>query len=138
MVRIVDEQRLVVRAAGACPRGINPAPAAAGRSGLFGVILSDELHPALFKARSILSQQRLQDRAVTPGLVGAVASHGKGCVLRKGSQETEEPCGRRTLHLGAVALDETLPPTAIQRPERDLDETLGWSHLRQPDVIEIT
>jgi len=59
-------------------------------------------------------------------------------VPRKGSQETEETGGRRTLHLGAVAPDEALPPTPIQRPERELDEIFGWSDLRQPDVIEIT
>jgi hypothetical protein len=75
---------------------------------------------------------------MTPCLVRAVAPNGKGCVVRKGSEEIEEPRGRGSLHLGPVALDETLPLTLILRAQRDLDELLGWSQLREPDIIKVT
>ena len=104
---------------------------------MFWVMLCDEQRLTSFKARTVLAQQRLQDRPVTAGLVCAVAPHGKGGALRKGSQETEEPRGRRTLHLGSVALDETLPLAPAPNPEPDLDQSLGRSQLWQPDVVEI-
>lgn len=76
----------------------------------------------LFKARSVLFEQRLEDRAVAAGLVGAIAAHGKGRVLRKGREKAKEPPGSRALHLGPVPLDKRLPFTPIPSAERHLDE----------------
>ena len=89
---------------------------------VFGVACFDELRLALLKARPMLQEQLLEDRAVTPGLVCAVAPHREGCVMRQGSQEPEQPCCRRTLHLAPVAFDEALPRSSIASSKRDLDE----------------
>src|SRR5574337_7551 len=78
----------------------------------------------LFKARAMLFEQHLEDRAVTAGFVCTIASHRKGRVLRKGRQETEEPPGGRALHLGPVSFGERLPLTPVPSAERELDELL--------------
>jgi hypothetical protein len=91
---------------------------------LFGVIFFDEARLALLEARSVLRKQGLENRAVTPPFVCAVAPHREGCVMRQGSQEIEQPCCRRTLHFSPVALDEGLPRSSLASPERDLDERL--------------
>src|SRR5947199_4149018 len=87
---------------------------------------------------AVLAQQCPEDRAVTPRLVGAVASNGEFRALRQGGQKNEEPRGRRALHLGTVAPDEPLPFSLLPSTAHELDQLLGRGELRQPDVIEIT
>lgn len=56
----------------------------------------------------MLRQQGLENGAVTPTFVCAVASHREGGVMRQGSMKIEQPRCEWTLHFSPVALDEGL------------------------------
>jgi len=92
----------------------------------------------LLSTRSVLQKQRLENRAVTPALVWAVAPHGKGRGVRQCRQEDEESCCGRALHLGAIAFDEGLPRPRIPGAKGHLDESLRWRQLWQPNVVEVS
>jgi hypothetical protein len=57
--------------------------------------------------------------------------------MRESSEQIEEPNGLSPLHLGSIALHETLPVTLAFSCSRGLEKLLRGRQLRKPDVIEI-